>query len=72
MPKDKCIICGKPCVGRYCYRHLAEILDREAELSRTDPAQYIANVNAANQEGGVRVPPVKLHDRCVYSTTFKF
>jgi hypothetical protein len=73
MPKDKCIICNKPCVGRFCYRHIAKILNRKNEVFRSNPAQYIVNVNAANASDPlIHVPLVKLPEHITGSTTFKF
>jgi predicted nucleic acid-binding Zn ribbon protein len=49
MPKDKCIVCGKPATGRYCYDHLGEALDRSRELYQKDKAAWKKQVDEANK-----------------------
>ena len=49
MPKDKCIVCGKPCVGRFCRQHLCEALDRSRVLYETDRTAWKVAVDHANK-----------------------
>ena len=48
MPKDKCIVCGKPCVGRFCRKHLCEVLDHSRVLYETDRKAWKVEVDKAN------------------------
>ena len=48
MPKDKCIVCGKPCVGRFCRQHLCEVLERSRVLYETNRTAWKAEVDQAN------------------------
>ncbi len=55
--KDKCIMCGQPCVGRFCRTHILEALERSEQLYRTDRTAWIQEVNAANSQAGILLPP---------------
>jgi len=50
MPKDKCIVCGKPCVGRFCYKHICEVLERSQRLYQTDRKAWKAEIDQANAQ----------------------
>ena len=50
MPKDKCIVCGKPCVGRFCYKHICEALERSQQLYQTDRKAWKAEIDQANAQ----------------------
>ena len=45
MPKDKCIVCGKPCVGRFCYKHICEALERSQILYEVERQRALVNVS---------------------------
>jgi ribosome-binding protein aMBF1 (putative translation factor) len=49
MPKDKCEICGRPCVGRYCWTHLGESLEACRQLYQKDEAAWKQQVDQANE-----------------------
>jgi hypothetical protein len=48
--KDRCQACGRPCVGRFCYRHLGEALDDLRRLREQDYGAWQATVEKANQQ----------------------
>ncbi len=59
--KDKCIVCSKPCTGRFCYTHLGEVLDASRKLYQADKAAWKKQVDEANK------PPVLTKNPSGYS-----
>jgi hypothetical protein len=48
--KDRCQVCGRPSVGRFCYRHLGEALDKLRRLCEQDHGAWQSAVDTANEQ----------------------
>ena len=49
-PHQRCIHCGRPWAGRFCYDCLGTALDASRQLWQTNPAAWKAAVDHANAE----------------------